>query len=487
MQTRIQRLPLLAVAIISLIIAMWSGLIRIGWQMSIPHDDFLLMHGPLMVCGFLGTLIIVERSVALTMFLSEKTRYLPYVGAILTALGASMLIVGIKDSPAPLFITFGSLGLVLIFVFILSKHTTSYTIVMALGAVSWFFGNLVWLAGEPFAAAVPWWMGFLTFTIAGERLELSRMANVPKYAHQLFVGVILVILTGLVLTRINPDAGGIRVLGLGHLLMAIWLLRYDIARKTIKKDGLPRFVAACLLSGYVWLIVSGLIALEAGNVTAGVKYDAMLHTLFLGFSFSMIFGHAPIIFPAILDLQITFHKGFYAHLILLHFSLALRVSGDLLLWDQGRRWGGLLNVAVIIIFLVSTVQAIIIALDKPALTRKAIIGAIPIHILLGSSILMAIGSDLTTESIPVPPPFRSTCTTCHGPEAEGIAGLGKTLIDNDFINSMDDTELRQFILTGRPVWDEANTTNVDMPPKGGNPALSDEDIEIIIEFLRSIQ
>jgi hypothetical protein len=83
-----------------------------------------------------------------------------------------------------------------------------------------------------------------------------------------------------------------------------------------------------------------------GGVPAGPRYDAMLHALFLGFVASMIFRHAPIIVPALLDLPMTFRSTFYAPLILLHFSLLLRVVGDLAGWSVVRQWGGLLNVVV---------------------------------------------------------------------------------------------------------------------------------------------
>jgi hypothetical protein len=98
------------------------------------------------------------------------------------------------------------------------------------------------------------------------------------------------------------------------LALALWLLRYDIARYTVRKTGLTRFIAVCLLSGYIWLGLSGLLALRFGGVTAGFQYDALLHTLFVGFVISMIFGHAPIIFPAVLGkpaVSPTFTVTFY--------------------------------------------------------------------------------------------------------------------------------------------------------------------------------
>jgi hypothetical protein len=50
-----------------------------------------------------------------------------------------------------------------------------------------------------------------------------------------------------------------------------------------------------------------------------------------------------------------------------------------------------------------------------------------------------------------------------------------------------DAELLEFVKTGRPVGDPLNTTGVDMPPKGGNPALSDVQILDIIAHIRTLQ
>jgi hypothetical protein len=113
-------------------------------------------------------------------------------------------------------------------------------------------------------------------------------------------------------------------------------------------------MAACLLSGYVWLLIAAFLALVVGELDGGPRYDAFLHAVFLGFVFAMIFGHAPVIFPGIVGIPIPFRRGFYLHLGLLHATLALRVAGDLAAWDPGRRWGGLLNAATLLLFFAAT-------------------------------------------------------------------------------------------------------------------------------------
>ena len=79
-----------------------------------------------------------------------------------------------------------------------------------------------------------------------------------------------------------------------------------------------------------------------------------------------------------------------------------------------------------------------------------------------------------------------SCSACHGPDAHGLPNLGKDLVISEFVHSLSDEDLLTFIKTGRPIWDTLNTTGVDMPPRGGNPTLTDEDLLAIIAYLRSL-
>lgn len=82
--------------------------------------------------------------------------------------------------------------------------------------------------------------------------------------------------------------------------------------------------------------------------------------------------------------------------------------------------------------------------------------------------------------------FVASCSACHGPSGEGVQGLGKDMQHSEFIAGLTDDELVAFIKTGRPIGDPLNTTGVDMPPKGGNPAITDEQLMDIVAFMRSI-
>lgn len=83
--------------------------------------------------------------------------------------------------------------------------------------------------------------------------------------------------------------------------------------------------------------------------------------------------------------------------------------------------------------------------------------------------------------------YSATCQACHGPDAVGIEGLGKALAASEFVQSQSDDELVTMIAVGRSSSDPENTTGVAMPPKGGNPSLSDGDLQNVVAYIRTLQ
>jgi hypothetical protein len=224
-------------------------------------------------------------------------------------------------------------------------------------------GNLLWLAGQPVYAVVHWWVAFLVLTVVGERLELSRIIRLTENNKRLFLLAVAVFFAGVVVTSFNLGIG-IRLAGVGEIALALWLLRYDIARQTIKRTGLPRFIAACLLVGYIWLGVGGVFGLAFGAVMAGIQYEMLLHTLLLGFIFSMIFGHALIIVPAITGRMVQYRPMFYLPLVVLHAALVARVLGGFTGNLSLRQWGGVFNVIAILLFLGMVAASVLISLPS---------------------------------------------------------------------------------------------------------------------------
>ena len=97
------------------------------------------------------------------------------------------------------------------------------------------------------------------------------------------------------------------------------------------------------------------------------------------------------------------------------------------------------------------------------------------------------GCSRKAEPQPTTDLFASTCSRCHGPNGEGMPRLGKELTANEFVQSKSDAELVQFLKEGRPTSHPDNTRGVDMPPKGGNPAITDAQLASIVTYMRSLQ
>lgn len=341
------RLPLLALGGLGLVVGLWGGLARLGAApvgVSSPTA-----HGPLMVSGFLGVVIALERAVAARAAWA-------YLGPALCGLGVLGLLTGFP-LPAGAAVTAGSLVVVAVLAQVTWRAPALHHAVLALAAVAWAAGNALFTLGRPVFDVVPLWLVFLVGTIAAERLELTRVLPRSRGAVAHFVAALGLLGAGALVALGARDAG-LRVTSLGALGLAAWLFRYDVARRTVRQAGLTRFIAVALLAGYGWLAVGGVLGLWFGHPLGGPRYDALLHAWFVGFVFSMIFGHAPIILPAVLGVRVPFTLRFYVHLGLLHAALVVRLGGALGGVPPLRQAGAWANVAAIALFVGSTAFAV---------------------------------------------------------------------------------------------------------------------------------
>jgi len=334
---------------VGLFVGAGAGLARLGWSMPTVAVAAVALHGPLMICGFFGVVIALERAVAIG-------RGWAYLGPLLAGLGSLSAVLGATAAAAGFFVA-GSLVLLAASLDVWRRQTALFTFTLTLGAACWSIGNALWLAGWAVHEIVPWWLAFLVLTIAGERLELSRFLPPSATATRVFALLLAVIVAGLLGVR---SAWGPLLFAAGLLALAAWLGKQDIARRTVRGHGLTRFIAVCLLSGYAWLAIGGAVILAAQGLAPGsAAYDAALHAIALGFVFSMVFGHAPIIFPAVLRVAVPYHPTFYAPLALLHASLALRLAGDAAGQFEWIRVGGLGNALALVAFIVGTLSAVV--------------------------------------------------------------------------------------------------------------------------------
>jgi hypothetical protein len=350
--------PVMAFAGLALLAGLWAGLLRLGLPVPAGRTDLAELHGVLMPLGFLGTLIASERAVALG-------RAWAWLAPAASGVGALWLIAGLPATSGRVLVAVGGFVLLAVFVELHRVQPSWHNAVMGGGAACWCAAGVLWLAGRDLSVLVPWLAGFLVLTIAGERLELSRLAALTARGRASFLGAIAVLLAGLV-TSIVAQPTGVRVAGLGLTVMAGWLATHDVARRTIRMRGVTRYMAVGLGAGYLWLAVAGALWLVVGHLEDGPAYDAMLHAVFLGFVFSMVFAHAPVIVPAVLRVRLPYHPLFYLPLGLLHTSLVVRLAwgdaaGNALAWQTG----GVLNEAAVLLFLAFTATAVVRA-RRPA-------------------------------------------------------------------------------------------------------------------------
>jgi hypothetical protein len=158
------------------------------------------------------------------------------------------------------------------------------------------------------------------------------------------------------------------VFAVGMSLSGLWMLRFDMARKALKKKGLHQYSAVILLVGFIWLILTGFLFWFANRLPFG--YDASLHGFFLGFVFSMIFAHAPIILPGVLKFNFkSYHPSLYVWFGLMQISLLVRISTNFWVWQELRLWVGLINGIAIVGFFI---HIIIISLVCIIFVKKQI-------------------------------------------------------------------------------------------------------------------
>jgi len=315
---RLRLLPL-AAGVGALIAGLWAGLARLGLTLPSGAPALAEFHSALMISGFLGTVISLERAVAIG-------RWWSYTAPALSAVGAVALIVGAPAFASGVFLLAG-VALTANSATVVARQPALFTVVLTVAAACWVGGTFVWIEGAPTADVAGWWLAFLVLTIAAERLELSRLLSPPRSSQLTFILATALIIVGAVRAELAGATAPFS--GLGLLAATVWLVRHDIALRTIRLSGQARFSAACLLAGYFWLGLAGLVLLGAPPGTIAFSYDAAVHAIAIGFVLSMIFGHAPIILPAVIGLRVRYSPAAYGPLVLLHLSVLLRIAADL--------------------------------------------------------------------------------------------------------------------------------------------------------------
>src|SRR5690554_3178842 len=343
---------------VALIGGLDAALLLLGLPAPFTTERLPLIHAPLMVFAFIGTLVVLERAVA-------ARRWWGFAAPALLGLGGLALL-----SPLPLQVgqsgfVVGLVALLAVYRVVWARQPSMAIAIQSLGAMSGLVAAILWLAGVVIPLLTPSMTAFLVLPIVGERLELARVspavdARVERSAFGCAIGLAATALSAALWPTV-----GYPLFGAALLALVVWLFVYDVATRLVRATGLARYMAWCLLVGYVWLLVAGSIWLVGGPVTSGAAYDAVLHSVFLGFVMSMIMAHAPVILPAVIRRPLPYRWFLYLPVVLLHVSLALRVLiGDARGISEVVQWGGAMNVAAVLLFVVLAVASAIAGVRK---------------------------------------------------------------------------------------------------------------------------
>jgi hypothetical protein len=298
--------------------------------------------------GFLGTVIALERAIALGGRLALLA---PVVAAL-----ATLSLLASARSVAPALLMAAPLLLAALCATIARRQLALHTIVLTLAAAAWAAGNALYLSAADGMVVAAWWFAFLVLTVAAERLELTRLMRPRRFARALFRAATALVLCAAAIVTLDLSWGSV-LYGVALLVTAAWLTAFDIARRTLRTRGFARYAACALLAGYGWLAVGG-VAWIVMPWLGPASRDVALHAVALGFVVSMIFAHAPRVVPVILRAPMRYTALLYAPLALLHASLVVRLVlgfDDALL----RQRGGWLNAVALVVFAGTMLAAVL--------------------------------------------------------------------------------------------------------------------------------
>lgn len=364
------RLLLLAGGGLGLLAGLNAALLRLGLAAPVQSDSLASLHGILMLYGFLGTAITLERAVALQSDREAFTVW-AYLSPAASALAVLAALLGLAQpdlfgshlGPGLLW-TLSMVTLVAIYLVIWRRQQTVFLLIQILGAVAGAVGVALWARGLEIPLVLPWWAAFIILTIVGERLELARIAFAGGTTEMRVLLESLLYFLALVATLFTP-AWGYPLMGLALGLLMLDVGYHDIARRTVHTAGLTKFMAASMLAGYGWALLAAGIWVVRGPVLSGYGYDTVVHTLTIGFGLSMVMAHAPVIVPAVVRRPVPYHPIMWAIWALLQGGLLVRLLGGArATWGQPSaevawQFGGAVDVLTVLVFVLSTLTLII--------------------------------------------------------------------------------------------------------------------------------
>ncbi len=283
-----------------------------------------------MMMGFISGIIVVERANTL------KDPFLTAASIAFPA-GGFLLIAGI-DFAAYYAWFFGSLLFVMWSVSFLAKYRGRYSgFFFLFSSFLNFLGVCFYAFGYPATFYVYSWVGFIVCFICGERMDMLQISRPSSLSRLAAFASPAAALAGVILVRKE-------LMALFFLLLLLAVTRHDLAIRMYRRPGFSRFLSIGVITAYAWLTAAVPIW------TLSSSWDAMLHTIFLGFVGTMILAHGPVVLPAVLKIKHFFSPLLYIPFIILQTSTILRIWSGVFIRVDAWALSGLATISAVAIY-----------------------------------------------------------------------------------------------------------------------------------------
>lgn len=349
------RMALLIGAGLAALLGLVAALIRA--DLIHPSDRVPLadLHGGLMVYGFLGAAIGLERAVAYRSGGSRKPSW-GFLAPALGLLGSLLCLlppIVSSRTAVPAWVrvelfggipwTLSMLILTAMYVAIWHRQPSAEVLIQVLGSLVGLVGAFGWVAGLDPSVLAPTWLFFLVLTIVGERVELARAVFSDIRLESGILGLSLLTVLILPVQAMAPSVG-YPLLGLSLGLLLLVMASHDVAKGTFRHGGLPGFMGTCMLSAYAWGLLAALIWMVAPLDSSTYWGDMALHALAVGFIMTMVIAHVCMIVPSVIRRPLPYHPLFWGAWALMQVGLLIRLLGAIRLYTPLWKAGNLLNV-----------------------------------------------------------------------------------------------------------------------------------------------
>jgi len=191
---------LVPAVLLALLAGTAGGLVRAGIVLPASGawlGQAVLGHAFLMICAFMGTVIGIERAVAVRQPLAFAAPLASASAGVLHLAGAAHTATWVAAAAALAFVAINML--------VVARQRAAHTVLLLTSALAWLAGNGLLVAGASPSAVIPWWFSFLVLTIAAERLEMTRLMRRHQGASQMLYVILAAMLLGSALSGVSPQ------------------------------------------------------------------------------------------------------------------------------------------------------------------------------------------------------------------------------------------------------------------------------------------